>query len=232
MGDYIVETEQHEQLLVDYGLAIYEGRYEDADGIRDTIVDNGWNSESDFDNYIYPSVQNGNSDNWLDSANTFADDFTEQRINEDIHDQIAESSEDEFFETDGSLGKKAEDLLADLVNASEATDDALTETLLEAKIRALQEGTGLRGYDLAALATGEIDEWDFESQPENAARLRWVSQCFLSSQMDELARHHMDMHRGYRRVHMLGGVPGDEGQARLILALVLSTGIFRALTQI
>ena len=217
MGDYSAEREQHEQLLVDYGLAIYEGRYEDAEGIRDTVVDNGWNSESDFDNYIYPSVQSGNPDNWLDSANTLADDTLEQRINNDIDNQIAESSEDEFFETDGSLGKKARELEAELILAAAATDDALTEALLDAQLRALQTGTGARGYDLAALATGEVDEWDFESQPENAARLRWASQCLLSSQMDELAKHHMDMHRGYSRVHMLGGVPGDEGQARLIV---------------
>ena len=122
MGDYAAEQEQHEQLLIDYGLAIYEGRYEDAEGIRDTIVDNGWNSESDFDNYIYPSVQNGNPDDWLNSANTHADNSTDQRINEDILDQIAEVGEDDFWEADGSLGKKASDLEIALEDARQSGD--------------------------------------------------------------------------------------------------------------
>jgi hypothetical protein len=220
MGNYRAEQEQHEQLLVDYGIALYEGRYEDADHIRNSIIDKGWNTQSDFNNYIDPSVASGNPENWLNSANSLAEASVEQRINNDIANQVAASTEDDFWEGDGSLGKKAEDLRSDLegaLNEARAAGDELTVSLLEAKLDALEGGTGLRGYDLAALATGEFDEWSFEDQPENASRLRWASQCYLASQIKDLAKHHLDMHSGYRRVHMLGGIPGDEGQARLIV---------------
>ena len=233
MGDYDARSETTQNLLNDWYEAYRGGDVASANSIRDTIVDSGLISASEFEETVVGNSYQHNGDSWLDYSSDLADDLINSQINQDIRDEIAEDGERGLWTGDGSVGKEALELENDLLKALGSTTDALLQETLLAQLAVLTPDEELAAqlgielfemggtaYNLAALSKGEVNKWDYLSQAETASRQRWGSQCFLAAQMDKLAKLHPARFPGddaYNRVHMLGGAAGDEGQARVLI---------------
>jgi hypothetical protein len=236
MGNYGAAAENLESQLVDWYEAYKSGDYAAADFIKQTIVEQGYLSSGEFDNTIIPDSYGQTANSWLEYSSQYSDDAINRSINQDVRDQIAETGQDDYWYGDGSLGTEALDLEKELADAYNSTSDPVLREAILAQ-QAILLGQGLdpsalqfppdstTGLNLAALQRGEVNSWDYDNQSESADRKRWGAQCFLSAQIDKLADYHIQINKSsatsgldqYRRIHMIGGVKGDEGQARLLV---------------
>jgi len=231
MGDYDARSEATENSLNDWYAAYRSGDIAGANSIRDSIVNGGLMSASEFEATVVGNSYQHNGDSWLDFSSDLADDLINSQINQDLHDQIAEDGLHGLWTGEGSTGTEAKDLEKQLTDAlgPTGTQDPLLREALKAQLAVLSpdpdlaEELGIElfdGLNLAAMAKGEVNKWDYSSEAETASRQRWGSQCFLAAQMDKLAKLHPARYPGddaYNRVHMIGGADGDEGQARVLI---------------
>ena len=245
---YDVQQDQLRDLLVDYLEAWSEGNTAGMTTIENTILDEGWMTDSQFQNDVFDNLYGYGADpnRWYDTASDIASNAIHTKAHEDLSDAAAE--QDDFWETGpGSEGlKQLEELTTqqqwaaggcdassgDAPKGATDIDAASCNTLkaaLIAELEQLKAGDLIQipGSDppefinLAAIALGDVNKWEV-SKAAFAERQRVAEQCILSSNIEELALFHRKLMPGsgvkpYNRVHLLGGVPGDEGQARLIV---------------
>ena len=117
MGDYDARSETTQNLLNDWYEAYRGGDVASANSIRDTIVDSGLISASEFEETVVGNSYQHNGDSWLDYSSDLADDLINSQINQDIRDEIAEDGERGLWTGDGSVGKEALELENDLLKA-------------------------------------------------------------------------------------------------------------------
>ena len=220
MGNYDARARSLETQLNDWYVEYQSGDLAAADSIENLIIQQGLMTSAEFNRDVTSQTTGHSGNSWLDYSADLSDRVINREINQDIRDQIAELGTDGFFDTEGTAGQQAKQLEEELAAAQSSTNDPIISAAILAQQVDLIDVTGIEGFDLAAVSRGEINTWDYESEPENAARKRWGSQCFLSAQMDKLADLHpvnFPAEPGYKRVHMLGGAKGDEGQARVLV---------------
>ena len=240
---YSTQEEQLEDLLIDYFEAWRQPSAAAMNVIENTILEAGWMTQNEFQNDVVDKLDNftGGPNDWQKAAADVASNTIETIVADDLHEAMAEQGKDDFWETGpGSEGLKLVEELEKSIKDAEArcatakvgVDKATCDSLIAALNAELLQATegedlfttpdGKHKINLAAIELGEVDKWE-DTKAAYAARMRLAEQCILSSNLEELALFHRTMAlptgatKPYNKVHLLGGVPGDEGQARLIV---------------
>ena len=210
-----------EQLLIEWFDAYSAGNYEIANQREDDIINTFGATDSDIES-LKSEANKHNGASWLEYANDYSNDYQDIRFNADIRNDVAEN--EDFW--DSGFGKQVLDEVERLREAYENEENPILKEALLAQLNSyapdseLAEELGLEAFDFAAIKRGMENEWDYSDPSLVGERVRWASQCFLIAQLEELAKIHPALLKDeypYKKVVMVGGAEGDEGQAKVLI---------------